>query len=167
MLKRFARLRVFAMLVMLCPALACRKSQTSTTLPSYNINVTAENAQRLKLQVRQVNPAWRSRDQGNEQSWGAGTPIFETKRTHRDASGKLEWEEDYYYTGRTFSTLDGTSWEFLMVHYDYATSSFSVDYVGQSPVVLALLGTITSNSKTNEILGVADQILKKWGMSRL
>jgi hypothetical protein len=87
---------------------------------------------------------------------------------------RILWEQDYYYTGRTYPSFDtdaGTSWEKLAILYDYRTRRFTVHVTTDDQKVLALanmLGFHGGMGATNqETLEVADKILKKWGKSRL
>lgn len=57
-------------------------------------------------------------------------------------------------------------WEFLAISYSYTNKVLDVEYVGDDPAVPALLSQIAPTSTDKEKFSVADEILKRWGMSR-
>ena len=73
----------------------------------------------------------------------------------------MGWEEDYYYSGRTFlfPPDNGTEWENVIVHFDYPSKLFTLTYIGLDGSILSLFGQSGPNATTNKI-GIADTILK-------
>jgi hypothetical protein len=64
-------------------------------------------------------------------------------------------------------TAKGQNWEMLTVHYDFGPGSFTVNYVGQDPATAEMAAKLSPASSESEKLLTADNILKKWGKSRL
>jgi len=131
--------------------------------------MASENQQRAKLGLRMIPPTWclYSAEFG-EENWKSVPPgAGGDKKSHRDKSGKLLWEEDYYFSGKTFVTEKGRNWEMLTVHYDFGSDSFTVNYMGQDPATAELVAKLGPASSVSEKLLTADNILKKWGKSRL
>lgn len=141
----------------------------STSGPLSNSNMASENEQRVNLGLRVIAPTWcLYRAEFGEEDWkttSSGASI--DKKVHRDKSGKLLWQEDYYFSGKTFVTAKGQDWEMLVVHYDYGSGSFTVNYIGQDPAVAGIVAKLIPTSSASEKLLAADNILKKWGKSRL
>lgn len=95
------------------------------------------NAERMKRGLPVILPQWENHNLGNNASEAA----WRMTNSHLDSgkaehfgkkvgyqSGALDWEEDYYYSGRKFdgSIIDpdsGTIWESITVHYDYKVST--------------------------------------------
>ena len=103
-----------------------------------------------------------------ERKIGKASPRAQAdKKVHRDKSGKPDWEQDYYFSGKTFVTAKGQDWEMLAVHYDFGFGSFTVNYVGQDPATAAMVAKLSPATSASEKLLTADNILKKWGKSRL
>ena len=129
----------------------------------------SENQQREKIGLRLISPTWNLyRVAFSEEDWKASQAGDIVKKVHRDSIGKVVWEEDYYYTGRSFFTEKGQSWEFLAVYYDYTNAFLDVKYVGQDRSITEALDTLrTKLAPMQEKLSVADQILEKWGIRRL
>jgi hypothetical protein len=128
-----------------------------------------ENATRAKLGLRVIQPSWYLYSvEFDEENWKIVSTGYQAKKLHRDPSGKLLWEQDYYYSGRTFVDFKGgEEWEMLAVDYNYNTRSLAVDYVGQDPPVESLIDKLTPGSTIKEKFSVADQVLKKWSLTRL
>jgi hypothetical protein len=119
--------------------------------------------------IRQVHPSWHLyKIQFSEEVWTTrpmrGT---ELKRIHRNQDGDPVWEEDYYYSGRAFTTIDGTIEEHLTIHYSYESDDITLKYAGQDPATEAVLAGLPEKSSNAQKLSAADEILKKWGMPRL
>ena|SRR2546429_7656519 len=146
---------------------SCGRNPTSSAVPT--TKAMAENQKREKLGLRQVKTIWYLyRTEFGAEDWKLKeSDNWGSKRIQRDSSGKLLWEEDYYYSGKTFMTDKGQDWEMLTVHFDYGSGAFAVSYVGQDTTMAALLNKVAAHSTATEKLAVADEILKKWGMTRL
>lgn len=152
----------------LCGLGSCNRSNSATSKPAPTVNVAAESLRRNQIPLRQIKTNWTLyKSERNEEVWTSRTGGEEVKRLHRSTTGLLEWEEDYYYSGRTFSTIDGVDQEKAVLHFDYLTGRHELYYVGQSPSVETLMSQLSVSSSNQQTLGVADQILKLWGLSRL
>jgi hypothetical protein len=157
------------MSVLLCIGISCDR-QTSLS-PGARSKTMAENQQRSILGVRTVKTNWYfySAEFGEENWKIISSDGWQSKKIHRDANGKLIWEEDYYYTGKTFFTFKGQEvWESLNIHYDYGAVAFEINYSGQDTGILDAVKKLEEPpTTTQEKLSTADEILKRWGMSRL
>jgi hypothetical protein len=129
-------------------------------------NVIPENQERARLGLRLVSTNWCPyRAEFGEEDWKlASSDSWLAKKVHRNPSGKLAWEEDYYFSRRTFVTPKGQSWEMLTVHYDYDSGAITVSYIGPDPTVTTLLDRLGPGSTMKEKLLAVDQILKGWGV---
>ncbi len=98
--------------------------------------VATTNAAREKSGLRTIEPSWHLyRTEFNAEDWKLSVSSRElAKRVQYDAQGKVIWEEDYYYSGREYHDSDGTGWEHLVLHYDYATAIFMLHYLGTNSV---------------------------------
>ena len=107
---------------------------------------------------------WGTETMWNLDGWNSnsGKAVHSGKKVaYQD--GKRTWEEDYYYSGRTFdgSIIDpdsGTAWESITVHYDYT----SPDDSWSCHVISDRHGGITTVTIQD-----AEKILTSWGLSRL
>lgn len=152
----------------LCGLSSCNRNSSATSKTASAANVAAESARRTQVPLRQIKASWKFyKAERNEEVWTSTAGGEEVKRLHRSDKGLLEWEEDYYYSGRTFSTIDGVNWENMVLHFDYLTGQFKLYYVGQSPAVETLMSQLPGSSTNQQTLSIADQILKLWGLSRL
>jgi hypothetical protein len=168
-----------SVLTLSCCISGCKRSTTPPSPASAPASTAAENKQRAALNLRQVKANWYLYGiEFGEEVWKIrSSDPSGAKQIKRDADGGLVWEGDYYYSGATFATIDGTQWEMIQVVYNWvanesggikgAANELSVDYVGQNPAVSALLDTIKPTSTNAEKLSVVDQILKMWGIPRL
>ena len=155
--------------VIFCVTTSCQKPTTSA--PAIPAITLAENKQRALLGLRLVKTNWFLYGvQFGEEIWKITShDNYEAKKINRDANGVIQWEEDYYNSGKTFlfPPDKGTDWESITVHYDYPTSILTVSYVGLDPSITALFGdTGPIATKTND-MSIADEILRKWSTPRL
>jgi len=129
----------------------------------------AENQQRETMALRLVKPTWHLyRVEFGAEDYKENLQGNLIKRVQRDPKGALAWEEDYYFSGKTFTTFKGqVISEQLTVHCDYGNAMLEVNYIGEDPTVVELLEKVKNTPSANEKLSIADQILKKWGTSRL
>ena len=123
------------------------------------------NRDRMKRLLPVIAENWVNCNKHNnskEAAWNTGMTDNSGKPVHSGkkvwyASGSLEWEEDYYYSGRTFTTIDGTSSEFVTIHYSYthSDSPWTCYYIhGDAPI--------------DELsLSAAEELLRSWGLHRL
>ena len=124
-----------------------------------------QNPDRMKRLLPIIAEDWSNYNKGNNPkcaAWRTGFDSDSGKPGHSGKqvlypSGSLESEEDYYYSGRTFTTIDGTSWESVTVHYSYThpDSPWSCYYIHQGA------------SGDELSLTAAEAILKSWRLERL
>ncbi len=119
-----------------------------------------------------IPPQWENYNVGNnasEAAWRATSYGFESGKPGHSGkkvgypSGSLDWEEDYYYSGRKFdgSIIDpdsGTQWEGITIHYDYHSSG--------SPWQCSVISDRHGGMKQIP-LKEAETILHSWGLNRL
>jgi hypothetical protein len=152
----------------LCASISCQKATTTTgVIPAITLT---ENSNRTVLGLRLVKTNWLLYDvEFGEEKWKITPDGYEAKKIYRDSDNKIQWEDDYYYTGRTFRhDPDGPQGsEMLTVHYDYIARSLDIRYVGEDSSISGLLTKITPASTISNKLSVADDILSKWGIPRL
>lgn len=156
----------------------------STDLPA---NTAATNAMRKELGLRLIDPEkWffygtRTFDDKREEVWKTSRDGYECKKVAYYRTGAILWEEDYYYTGKTFMPgVDpdaGHAHEMLVIHYEYGTRNMEVTYIGQDAAVRTLFGQTrpgdVASSKdvlplfdVNAQKALADKVLAMWGMTR-
>jgi hypothetical protein len=166
-LKFTLRCTMLLMFCVLCASMSCRKATPVTgTVPAITM---AENSNRAALGLREVKTNWFIYNvEFGEEKWKITRDGYEAKKIYRDSDNKIQWEEDYYYTGRTFREFPDSpqGWEMLTVHYDYTTRELNVYYVGIDPAISALMTKITPASTMSNKLSVANDILSKWGIPR-
>jgi hypothetical protein len=144
----------------------------STVMPT---DVDETNEVRAKIGLREIQEDWTFYGkQFNADSWKKNGAIGECKKVQRGVRGKMIlWEEDYYYSGATYTDIDGTGWEFLTIHYDYRTDQLCVAYVGINTKSESLVSSLPpllnghAGATKDQTFAVADAILKQWGTSRL
>ena len=158
-----------ALVFIVCAVVSCEESRTPVLTPRPALS--AENKEREKLGLRLVKTNWflYSRQFG-EENWKLDASAKSwAKKIHLKDNDNVLWEEDYYYSGKTFlfPPDKGETGEMLVIHYDYGPSLLEVNYVGQDPDILALMKGISPGSTLSNKLSVADEILKKWNIPRL
>lgn len=188
--ERYVRIRMFikdTSIVLLAACMAfsgCsrRKSDWSTDPPPAE-KIAATNEVRKKLGIRQIKKHWTfyGREFGAEK-WKDGNSSCKVVMYDKSYETIL-WEQDSYYTGRQFRSLDGETSsvaEFLTVSYDYRTKRFGFASVTDNMEIMDMEMALheTTLEAVGEILGfmgrtndetlkVADKILKMWGLERL
>jgi len=139
------------------------------------------NAVRKQLGLREINDTWKFYYRKRKfpvDIWKEGAYECKTIVYWDDTYENIRWEDDYYYTGKTFLIdpalpEEGTTWEMFTIHYDYDDGVFRINYVGiNSEILITLeklnLSTVGYHSESNtETLKIADQILDLLGFSRL
>ena len=133
--------------------------------------IALNNKNRKKIGIREIKNHWYfyGRD-FNAETWKPNNKSdYLCKKVQFLQGKKIKWEEDYYYTGKTFKTIDGTSWEKLTIGYDYPPKNrIYLYYTGRNSKFEKLVEPFnegTSNFK--EAFRIADTVLKSFGMSRL
>lgn len=175
---------VLAFLIIFMWLFGCsrRKSDWSSDPPPAE-KIAATNEVRKKLGIRQIKEHWTfyGREFGAEDWKDGNSPC---KRVQHDKSYEtILWEQDYYYTGRQFRSLDGETSsvaEYLAVSYDYRTKRFDFATVTDNEEIMDMEMALHETTleavgeihgfmgRTNdETLKVADKILKMWGLERL
>ena len=147
---------------------SCGKDPAATAGPSANMKT--ESLERSRLGLRQIHTNWfRYRSEFGAEDWKiASSDRWLAKRIQRDtATGKTIWEEDYYYTGRTFVTPEGQQWEEITVHYEYGPRKLLVSYVGQDAATTSAVEGANSLPTLTEKLSAVERVLEKWGIPRL
>jgi hypothetical protein len=85
------------------------------------------------------------------------------KRVQRDANKNLLWEEDYYFSGFTYTTIDGKCWEQITIHYDYKTKLLEATYIGPNALFQKQMETLKLPTKDYKaVFRVVNGILSKW-----
>ncbi len=130
-----------------------------------------QNQQREKVGLRTVMPTWHLyRVEFGAEDWKLqASDKWGAKRIQHDSKGNPQWEEDYYYSGKTYKTENGgQDWERITVHYDYGPGILDVHYIGENSAIRAAFESLKSkaSSPTEKFL-VVDETLKAWGMSRV
>lgn len=130
--------------------------------------IQRDNVLREKIGLRTVKPEWHFHgEQFGERDWKLPNSDRQAKRVHRK-DDTIVWEEDYYYTDKTFRTHDGTAWEFLTLHYDYRGDRISIHCVTTNAMLKALAEPYTfGTTNIHEAIRTAEDILSQWGLSRL
>ena len=159
-----------------------RKSDWSTDPPSAE-KIAATNKVREQLGIRQIKHTWSfyGREFGAE-IWKSNNMPYKVVQ-HDKSYETILWEQDNYYTGRQFRSLDretSSCAELFVVFYDYRKKRFGLAVVTDNEEImdmeqalhettLAAVGEIHGfMGRTNdETLKVADKILKMWGLERL
>jgi hypothetical protein len=162
------------------------------TGPSLNLmataNLAAENQQRRILNLPEIKPTWylykTSPDKIDQFEYYSelwfiknGNPP-RAKVVNRDKTGTILNETNIYYSGKKYLTPDvdaGPVDERLLVSHMYipmprSTTTIingTLDYEGADASIRAMLDNVKTNAPLEEKLSVADQILGKWGMTRL
>jgi hypothetical protein len=143
----------------------------STVKPT---DIDETNEVRAKIGLREIQKDWNFYSEFNAEKWSKKGSDGLCKMVQRGVRGKMIlWEEDYYYSGGTYTTVDGTFHEFLTIHYDYRTDQLCVAYVGGNTKSGSLVGSLPpllnghAGATKDQTFAVADAILKQWGMSRL
>jgi hypothetical protein len=97
-----------------------------------------DNAKRKRVGISEIETNWflYRREFGAEDWKETSESKFPRKRIQRDKENILHWEEDYYYSGRTYITENGgISHESITMHYDYRTLQMSIHYIGPDAVL--------------------------------
>jgi hypothetical protein len=136
-------------------------------------DVAKGNEVRRNLGIREIKEDWEFYlHQFGEETWKCGG--CECKKVaYNEELNKILWEQDYYYTGVTWTDMDGTNREVVQITYDYTDGLFSVVYNGQQSKLKAVQNMLTPTysgfkAETNEeTLRVADEMLTALGKSRL
>ena len=139
--------------------------------PSRSMSFVADNNKRAEVGVRSVKTTWSQlRSQHGCERWADGKGIL-CKVAKLTSMGALEWEEDYYQSGKTFTDPDGTFPEMLTVHFNYTTRSVAIFYRGTNQAINRMAMPFEKydgdpSDATNALLA-ADSVLATWGMTRL
>jgi len=81
-------------------------------------------------------------------------------------STEILWEEDYYYSGVTYSNYDGTHWESVTIHYDYPQKMYFVHYLGTNAVFTRTAEPFcTGTTNIDVAVDAAARIISHWKLS--
>ena len=151
---------------------SCAPHTDFSTIPPKDIEKTNRVRERIGIRVIQSTWAFYGSEFGADK-WENGGVGF-CKCVQKNANNSIDWEEDYYYSGRSVTDPEkGKTWESLTVHYDYSVSRVFISYCGDNSRLQALTHTLRSDkagwigTSDAETLKVADSILAMWGLSRL
>ena len=154
-----------------------------TTDPPPAEKIAATNEVRKKLGIRQIKEHWTfyGREFGAEILKDGKSPCKVVQ--HDKSYETILSEQDSYYTGRQFRSLDGETSsvaEYLAVFYDYRKKRFGLAVVTDNEEIMDMEQALYETTlvavgeihgfigRTNdETLKVADKILKMWGLERL
>jgi hypothetical protein len=157
---------MFAMVALAIVAIGCDGSSGFSKKPSPK--TFDENPERVRVGMRAVQTNWYFYGaQFGADDWKETESGDPAKRIQRNEAGNPIWEEDFYYSGKTYTDANGgTHWEHIAVRYDYSSKQLDISYAGITP---GLRDTFPLGDKktTNERkLGKLDETLKAWGLSR-
>ena len=147
----------------------------------------AENAERERIGLRQIDTAWSFHAPTNRafkghEVWRVPTPDdprFKTnivKVVWRHPDGTIAGELDYYRSGRYFflgaegpdMEREGIHDEFMYTQYDYASQTLSLHYVGKDVEIYSRCKELNSQPREfAEVTTVTDELLAVWDQSRL
>ena len=76
---------------------------------------------------------------------------------------------DLYNTGKKYAVPgEGTTREFVQIHYDYSSGKLNISYGGPDSSIPKMIDSLGyPQLEFDEVAEMADKILKKLGMSRL
>ena len=165
----------------------CERSDWSTDPPPPE-SIAATNEVRIEHGVRTIKKNWTfyARQFGEEKWHNAKGQLCKQvyyDRLYHD----IHAESDYYYSGRTFRSLDpdgGTVQEMAQISYVYVAKRFAIAVITDNKEIRSMVDGLGEMLKyptiygsyvgygymgrTNEeTLNVADKILKMWGLERL
>lgn len=127
--------------------------------------VKQENVARSSIGIRLIQDDWvLYRSEFNADDWRA-KPLdgYTTKRVFRSPAGSVSEEEDYYYSGATFTNRDGIWSEFITVNYNYGSGQIRVLYTGTNRGVEARLAQFENcTPKVQETMLVVGGLVKNW-----
>jgi hypothetical protein len=169
MIRRSPNTALFGAMLLNLVLCACGEAVEQTTPPA---DLKALVRIRMEHGLRLVEPEWMLLHNdgihvvwGYPQSKGAGH-AKQVKMQH----GVPSWEEDYYYTGRSFPSSDGdaTSFEQLTLHYDYGTKLCGIRLVTDDP---ALFRKVSDEAEEKglplkDALSLRHAILSAWSLKR-
>jgi hypothetical protein len=127
-----------------------------------------ENPERIRVGMREVKPTWYFyRAQFKAEDWKETVSGDIAKTIQRDKRGNPLWEEDFYYSGKTYADANGTRcWEHITVRYDYGTKKLEMFYMGNTPGLSDKFPLGNYKATNERKLETLDETLKAWGLSR-
>ena len=159
--------RFGVVLLTLCLACSCMKEAAPPIMPA---DVEQTNGKRQTIGIRLIKPDWvLGRTEFGAEDWLLNTNRASfCKRVQRDSHSVILWEEDYYPSGKTYTTFDGTCTEELVIHYDYGKRLYFLHYLGTNDVSAKIAEPFREGTHdVTALTRVADTILVPWGLSRL
>jgi len=156
-----------AVFLTLCLACSCMKEAPPPVMPK---DIEQTNQKRQALGIRLIKPTWiLGRTEFGAEDWYLNTNRASyCKRVQRDSNGLIQWEEDYYPSGKTYTHFDGTGWEKAVIHYDYGKGLYFLHYLGTNNVLAKIAEPYREGTRDDAALTkAADAILVPWGLYRL
>lgn len=149
--------------------LSCSNAEESMKT-KVSTDLTSTNQIRQQIGIRTIKSTWffyGQRFHADDWKLNQSGPLC--KRVQYDEKDRnMLWEEDYYYSGKKFSHLDGIAWERIVIHYDYIKKVFYVHYSGTNSTIKEKFSSYRDGiSDINNIADTIDSILKNWDLSRL
>lgn len=161
---------IVLILISLIIFLGCERQSPYKKQPV--IDVAKTNEIRKQLGIREIKNEWEFYvHQFGFDKWRDNYECKVVKLN--EELDRILWEQDYYYTGVTWTDYEGTHWEFLTITYEYTSKLFSIYYIGQQTKLNSLQEGLERieygfKSDTNEdTLKIADEMLKELGLTRL
>jgi hypothetical protein len=156
----------FGMLSLVALLVGCGKRSGFSTTPSPN--TFAENPERVRVGMRAVQTNWYFYGaQFGADDWKETESGDPAKRIQRNEAGNPIWEEDFYYSGKTYADANGTRcWEHITVRYDYGTKKLEMFYMGNTPGLSDKFPLGNFKATNDRKLETLDETLKAWGLSR-
>jgi hypothetical protein len=127
-----------------------------------------ENPERVRVGMRAVQTNWFFYGaQFGADDWKETESGYQAKRIQRDKNGNPLWEEDFYYSGKTYVDANGgTCWEHITARYDYSSKKLEMFYMGITPGLSDRFPLGDYKASNERKLEKLDETLKAWGLSR-
>lgn len=158
--------RLMVVHLTLCLICSCMKEVPPPVIAT---DIEQTNQKRQELGIRLIKPTWvLGHAEFGAEDWFLNTNRSSYgKRVQRDSKGQLIWEEDYYHSGKTYHTFDGTGWERVVIHYDYRNGLYFLHYLGTNNVFSKIAEPLCEGSHDRSAIeNAASAILNPWGMKQ-
>jgi len=134
---------------------SCDNKKDPGLIGPSSLEIQKSNAVRRELGIREIKDTWRFYYRKvTEETWNNGAYQCKKVAYWDNSYSKTKWEEDYYYTGKTFLSIPGDpgeriSRELFYVHYGYGDKTFSINYMGLNASILTMLQKLESTTWGN------------------